>query len=80
MDLLKEGNYVKMINKENKKHYGFVYSFKNQLYVKGMLLIAAQKEFEIVKTKCKFQKHKFFLFKKIIENIAKFERKFNLKK
>ena len=35
MDLLKEGDYVKIITEDNKKHYSFVYTFKNQLYVKG---------------------------------------------
>ena len=68
MDLLKEGDYVKIITEDNKKHYSFVYTFKNQLYVKGMPLVAVQKEFKLVKTKCKFQKHKFFLFKKLFKN------------
>jgi hypothetical protein len=70
MDLLqlKEGDYVKIITKENKKYFGFVYLFKNTLFVKTMPLVVAQKEFKLTKTKCRFQKHKFFLFKKLITN------------
>ena len=80
MDLLKEGDYVKIITEDNKKHYSFVYTFKNQLYVKGMPLVAVEKEFKLVKTKCKFQKHKFFLFKAITmrENFEQNRKNFAL--
>jgi hypothetical protein len=64
--VISEGDYVKIITKE-KPYYGFAVMLKNNLYVKGQLLSDLEKKYKIVKTKCKFKKHKFFLFKKLIE-------------
>lgn len=72
MDLLKEGDYLKIITKEGMVYYGFAYNFrincKEVLFFKGTPLQFLLENNKIIKTKCKFQKHKFYLFKKILQN------------
>jgi hypothetical protein len=65
MKQISEGDYLKIITKEGAVYYGFAVMLKNNLYVKGQLLSDLEKKYKIVKTKCRFQKHKFFLFKKL---------------